>query len=151
MARQNQRRDPDDDEAETNDHKILRDGEFLRVPLMLMDGSPNDDLSPVQRAVALDAQQRDAARRFGLNDGTALHRPGYRHCINDAALDAKEQAYRDVDLAQTNAWRSKEAEPSDVRKGNDREIPLRQITGDSRVDAYLSYQEYVENCWRGPQ
>lgn len=149
MAGQNKRRDLDDDEDETNDHKILRDGEFLRVPLMLMDGSPNDDLSPVQRAVALNAQQRDAARRFGLNDGAALHRPGYRHCINDDALDAKEQAYRDVDRAQTNAWRSNDAEASDVRKANDREIPLRQITDDAREDAYAAYDEYISNYWRG--
>ena len=148
MARQNKRRDPDDDEDQTNDHKILRDGEILRVPLMLMDGSPNDDLSPVQWAVALDAQQRDAVRRFGLNDAAALHRPGYRFSINDVALNAKEQAYRDVDRAQRNAWRSDDVQPSDARKANDRDIPLRQITGDSRVDAYLSYQEYVENRWR---
>lgn len=151
MARQNKRRDPDDDEAETNDHKILRDGEFLRVPLMLMDGSPNDDLSPVQQAVALNAQQRDAARRFGLNDGASLHRPGCRHSIDDAALDAKEQAYRDVDRAQSNAWRSKDAEPSDARKANDREIPLRQITGDAREDAYAAYLEDMTNAWRGPR
>jgi hypothetical protein len=149
MAGQNKRRDPDDDEDETNDHRILRDGEFLRVPLMLMDGSPNNDLSPVQWAVALNAQQRDAARRFGLNDAAALHRPGYRHSINDAELDAKEQAYRDVDLAQSNAWRGDDAKASDTPKGNDREIPLKQITGDRRLDAYLSYQEDVENRWRG--
>jgi|SRR5476649_859104 len=142
--------DEDDNVRRPGDARgILKDGEFLRVPLMLMDGSPNRDLTPVQRAMALNAQQRDAARRFGLNDAAALHRPGYRFSINDAALDAKEQAYRDVDLAQSNAWRSKDAEPSDARKGNDREIPLRQITGDSRVDAYLSYQEDVENRWRG--
>jgi hypothetical protein len=146
MFKQRKRGDDDDD-----DDRILHDGESLRVPLMLMDGSPNGDLSPVQQAVALNAQQRDAARRFGLNDAAALHRPGYRHSIDDAALDAKEQAYRDVDRAQTNAWRSNDAEASDARKANDREIPLRQITGDSRVDAYLSYQEYVENCWRGAQ
>jgi len=145
MARQ-RHEDEDDD-----DHRILRDGEFLHVPMMMMDGSPNRDLTSVQRAVALDSQQRDeaAALRFNLNDAAALHRPGYRFSINDAALDAKEQAYRDVDLAQSNAWRSKDAEPSDARKGNHREIPLRQITGDSRVDAYLSYQEDVENRWRG--
>src|SRR5450756_643159 len=95
MARQ-RHEDEDDD-----DHRILRDGEFLHVPMMMMDGSPNRDLTSVQRAVALDSQQRDeaAALRFNLNDAAALHRPGYRFSINDAALDAKEQAYRDVDLA----------------------------------------------------
>ena len=143
MARQ--RYDDDDDD----DGRILRDGEFLRVPLVLMDGAPNDDLSPVQRAVALDAQQRDAAKRFGLNDAAMLHKPGFRFSINDDALAAKEQAYRDVDRAQSNAWRTDDVQPPDARKGNDREIPLRQTTGDSRMDAYLSYQEYVENCWRG--
>ena len=149
MTKHNRRLDDDDD-----DHRLLRDGEFLRVPMMMRDGSMGH-LSPVQREVAMmrDTLQRDeaAALRFNLNDAAALHRPGYRHSINDAALNAKEQAYRDVDRAQTNAWRSNDAEASDARKANDREIPLRQITGDSRVDAYLSYQEYVENCWRGAQ
>jgi hypothetical protein len=120
--------------------------------MMMRDGSMGH-LSPVQREVAMmaDALQRDeaAALRFNLNDTAAIHRPGYRHSINDVALDAKEQAYRDAERAQTNAWRSNPAEAPDTSKGNDREIPLGQITGDCRVDAYLSYQEDVQNRWRG--
>jgi hypothetical protein len=150
MTKHNRRLDDDD---ETNDHRVLRDGEFFRVPMMLMDGSPNGDLSQVQRAVALDAMQRDelASYRFGLNDGAAMHRPGYRHDFVDTNRDVKAKAYAEVDRAQTNAWLSNDAEPSDARKGNDREIPLRQITGDARKDAYLSYQEDLSDSWRGAQ
>jgi hypothetical protein len=134
MARQ---RHEDEDDDDDDDHRILRDGEFLHVPMMMMDA--------LQRSVFQDSITRGLFER----DDLARHRPGYRHSINDVALDAKEQAYRDAERTQTNAWRSNDAEPSDEQKEKDREIPLRQITGDSRVDAYLIYQEDVQNRWRG--
>ena len=84
---------------------------------------------------ALDA----AGARFGI-DGVALCRPGFRYSVDDAALDAVEQAYADAERDLVNAWRGNNAEASDVPKGNDRDaIPLRHFTGDSRLDAYLSY------------
>ena len=117
-----------------DDHRLLRDGEFLRVPMMMRDAAQRDEL---------------ASYRFGLNDGAAMHRPGYRHDFVDTNRDIKEKAYDEVDRAQTNSWRSNDAEPSDAQTGNDREIPLRQITGDTREDAHLSYREDVSNRWRG--
>jgi hypothetical protein len=139
MTKRSKRHDDDDDDV--HDGRILRDGEVLRTPMRLMDS--------VQSSIHADKLQNDAAQSFGLNDSAALHRPGYRFTVDAAGLDAKEQAYRDADLAQTNAWRGNDVQPSDTPKGNDREILLKQITGDSRLDAYLSYQEDVENRWRG--
>ena len=130
-----------DDDDDVRDGRVLRDGEVLRTPMRLMDS--------VQRSIHADKLQTDAAQSFGLNDSAALHRPGYRFTVDAAVLNAKEQAYRDVDRAQTNAWRSNDAEASDVRKANDREIPLRQITGDAREDAYAAYDENISNYWRG--
>ena len=130
MTKRNRRLDDDDD------HRLLRDGEFLRVPMMMRDAAHRDELD---------------SYRFGLNDGAAMHRPGYRHDFVDTNRDTKEQAYRDAERDLTSAWRSNDAEPSDEQKGNDREIPLGQITGDTRKDAYLSYQEDLSDSWRGAQ
>ena len=109
MAKTYRRRDLDDDDD------ILRDGEVLHVPLHLMDGQPNPDLSPLQRDVGEHAV-RNAARRARVTDGAgnaglALHRPGYR--IVDgiqrdmsvyAAYDAEaEAAYKNVGAGEREA------------------------------------------------
>jgi hypothetical protein len=86
-----------------DDHPVLRDGETLRVPLHMRD---HETLSPQQRAVMADkaASLDDAARRFGLADGAALHRPGWRRCVDQVGLDAKAKAYSDAVADMTTAW-----------------------------------------------
>jgi len=144
MAKTYRRRDPDDDD-------ILQDGEVLRVPLYLMDGQPNPDLSPLQRDVGEHAV-RDAARRARVTDGAgntglALRRPGYR--IADgiqrdmsvyAAYDAEaEAAYKNVGAGKREA----------LGQCVDRQEDATSVT-DDRSAAYREYENRMRNAWRNP-
>jgi hypothetical protein len=81
--------------------EVLRDQEILRVPMYLMDGRPNPDLTPMQRLVAQDAAERQQARSLGLK-----HRPGFRFQTDAVARDAKARAYHDYETSQGEAWRA---------------------------------------------
>src|SRR5580700_3709882 len=101
-----------DDDVDTlaDGTQVLKDGCSLRVPLFMADGSINPTLTFEQRLVAQKAQQalRDKAitekeapmpkqqhtmtdaKRFGLQDASALHRPGFR--FNGADPYARDSA-----------------------------------------------------------
>jgi hypothetical protein len=96
MARQ------DDDDDVFDERGLLKDGARARVPLMMRD---SDSLSEVQRSVMADGLRRDAARRFGLNDSLALHRPGQRFCTDEAARARVEEVYQDEKRKLQDAWR----------------------------------------------
>jgi hypothetical protein len=104
-----QRHDDDDKGPErrvryANDGRgdVLAPGETLRVPLFQMDAAVDD----LQRSVMLDTIERKRARRFGLNDGAALHRPGYRFNVSDEARDARAEAHAQYIDTLENAWRA---------------------------------------------
>ena len=80
-----------------DDDGILPDGGTRRVPMLLKDGS----------VVELEDWQRDViyAHRLGLNDGLDLHRPGPRYCSDQAALDAKAEAYAAGVMEMCDAWK----------------------------------------------
>jgi hypothetical protein len=90
--------------------RVLRDGGRMKISMMAMDSA-----DAVLKATAADMQrQRDSkqrgfsladARRFGLNDGADLHRPGFRYNLSDEMYDARE-AYRDYENSQAEAWRA---------------------------------------------
>jgi hypothetical protein len=154
MTKRNRRLDDDDD------HRLLRDGEFLSVPMMMRDGSPNGDLSPVQRAVVLDSAARGLHTNFDGRNNTRVrvvdglgrpagHRPGAVYLSADAGTT--EHAVRvTADAMRHEAGDQYEHELTDAWRGSERhEIEVKPLTGDSRVDAYLSYQEDVQNRWRG--
>jgi len=138
------RRSDDDDEVRS----ILRDGERRRVPMMFRD-------SAVQRSIREDAQQtgrdqmfRDATAPALITDafgdsGAGLHRPGYRfQQLGERATESarmRDEAYRQMEAEEARRW-----------QGFEREIPVRQITGDARVDTYLAREEHDANAWRGP-
>ena len=113
---------------------ILQDGCSLVVPLFMADGNINPKLTFVQRLMAEKVQKAqkaamDAAaststtggptmttrnytmadaQRFGLQDASALSRPGFRY--NGADPYAKDQAiiaYADRDLEYAEAWKTK--------------------------------------------
>ena len=145
MAKSYRRRDLEDDDD------ILRDGEVLHVPLYLMDGQPNPDLSPLQRDVGEHAVP-NAARRARVTDGAgnaglALHRPGYR--IVDgiqrdmsvyAAYDAEaEAAYKNVGAGKREALGQRVDPQEDATS----------VTGD-RSAAYREYESRMRNAWRNP-
>ena len=89
-----------------NDDAILRDGQSVRVPLYMRDGVINLNLAPTQRGKALQQTEDAVARRFGLQDGLQLHRPGFRYNTDSAALARTRQAYADADQEAANAWRA---------------------------------------------
>jgi hypothetical protein len=162
----------DDDDA-FDENGILRDGHRARYPMTMMDSGFDD----TQRAVARDAHERRVATRFGLSDGSALHRPGFRHNVNDIGLDARIEAHEQYCDELENSWRSLPtgagssgphgAQPGDSCRLNGRTGRLRSINGslvcvpDGQVSgndsamsdrelAHLEYQTRVENAWRNP-
>ena len=116
-----------------DDDDVLRDGETLRVPLMMRDG-----MSPLQRAVAEDA----AARRIVVVDGLgrpAGHRPGA--CYLRTAEHTTDHALAVTrDHLRRKAYADSLAELQDAWKGrnNDREVQHVHTDGaDERENAYL--------------
>jgi hypothetical protein len=90
----------DDDDDVFDERGLLKDGARARVPLMM-----RDSLSEVQRSVMADGEARDSARRLGLNDSLALHRPGQRFCTDEAARARVEEVYQDEKRKLQDAWR----------------------------------------------
>jgi hypothetical protein len=95
----------EEEEEELDD--ILRDGQSVRVPLYLRDGSISPDLLPHQRAKAMAAQQTEdaVARKFGLSDAMQLHKPGFRRNTDVAALERSRAAYVAYDAADAVAYK----------------------------------------------
>ena len=126
-----------------DDDDILKDGQTLRVPMIMRDGAPNPRLSPTQLAIAAthDAMTFDAG----------MHRPGHRYANDAAPLNdaqrlrygvfdaAKEKAYADRDRDLTESWRG-----NTNAAGRTDAMPL----NDSREQAYGDYQRDIENAWR---
>ena len=147
MIRRQHNKD-DDDESPFDADGILKDGRSARVALFM-----RDSMSPLQRAVMDDAYEtgrdrvlRDASASlitdaFG-DTGAGLHRPGYRLQPSERSTELarmRDEAYGQVEAQEARRW-----------QGSDREISVRQITGDARVDAYLCREEHDTNAWRGP-
>ena len=126
-----------------DDDGVLRDGERIRVPLMLRDG-----MTELQRAVAEDA----AARRvITVVDGLgrpAGHRPGacylrtVPHTVDHAVAVTREhlrqEAYADSVRELCDAWKG---------NTNDREVARVHDTGDPVADAWLDQVHDLQNSW----
>jgi hypothetical protein len=102
MARKVRAQLDDDDFEVVDGTEVLKSGRSIRVPLFQMDAAVDD----LQRSVMLDTIERERARRFGLNDGAALHRPGYRFNVSDEARDARAEAHAQYIDTLENAWRA---------------------------------------------
>jgi hypothetical protein len=132
------RRDDDDDDGRK---RVLRDGERLRVPLWMMDGT---QLEIAQRWGQSETAESKAVVTDALGQsGLALHRPGARYLASNSttgiAVQATLRSMRDeYDAEQSHRW-----------EDSDREIPLQRITGDARWDAYLAREQHDTNAWRG--
>ena len=124
------------------DDGVLRDGERIRVPLMLRDG-----MTELQRAVAEDA----AARGVTVVDGLgrpAGHRPGacylrtVPHTVDHAVAVTQEhlrlEAYADSIRELCDAWKG---------NTNDREVARIHDTGDPVADAWLDQVHDLQNSW----
>ena len=135
------------EETEEEEDGVLKDGQSIRVPLMLMDGiTPNPKLDAVQRDVAKDARATCVVDAFGNGDRYALSKPGARYLASNfsttdhAELVTREQlladAYQEVEQRDANAWRG----TSTGRKEGD--------DAQSVADAYAAYHREAENAWR---
>jgi len=105
-----------DDTADLRD--VLRSGDRLRVPMMLMDAAAPTDQRRAQ-IEALKVSTFAAGRRLGIpafadtkgktmtqQTRDAMHRPGFRTAQRDAAaLDARAAAYAEYEERVTTAWR----------------------------------------------
>jgi hypothetical protein len=153
MFKQRKRGDDNDDDA----HRILADGERMRVPMHMMDS--------VQRSVAQH-----------LHDGHGNrpgHRPGF--AMSDANDDARQAAYDEYRRDVENAWRGAGREgaensictvrnaqypraqgaPGHVRNGicvpDDEELRDALPTRDSNMaDVYAAYDARIREMWRNP-
>ena len=101
---------------EEEEDGVLKDGQSIRVPLLLMDGiTPNPKLDAVQRDVAKDARATCVVDAFGNGDRYALSKPGARYLASNpsttdhAVMATREQlladAYQEVEQRDANAWR----------------------------------------------
>jgi hypothetical protein len=151
MIRRRRESENDDEDSPFDADGILKDGRSARIALFM-----RDSMSPLQRAVMDDAYEtgrdrvlRDASALGLITDafgdtGAGLHRPGYRlQQPGERATESarmRDEAYRQVEAQEARRWQG----------DSDREISVRQITGDARVDAYFSREEHDTNAWRGP-
>jgi hypothetical protein len=122
------------------------------VPLALRDG-----VSAMQASVMEDK----AARLSPVVDATGgtagLSRPGPRYARDQAAHDAREQAYQDSKRELQDAWRTPVAAPPSIEPRatmtDARSVP-RTMTMDEaqliRDRAWLESVNDLESAWKGP-
>jgi hypothetical protein len=143
MARKNYEIFGRDGRIVDDDDDVLRDGQTLRVGMMMRDG-----LSPLQRTVVEDK----AARGVTVVDGLgrpAGHRPGacylrtVPHTVDHAVAVTQEhlrlEAYADSIRELCDAWKG--------NNSNDREVPRLHDTGDAVRDAYLDSVADLTTSW----
>jgi hypothetical protein len=134
------------EEEETEDERsdILRDGQRVRVSLLMRDGAINPDLLPHQRAKALHQTEDAVARRFGLSDAQQLHRPGFRRNTDVAALARVQQAYADAEAADANAWKG-----GPLRQGHGKVEPApdQRQDLDAKQAAYEAYDREMAQAY----
>jgi hypothetical protein len=162
---------------------ILKDGRSLVVPMFMADGSINPKLTFEQRLVAEKAQQalRDKAttkkeapmkhpytmadaQRFGLQDASALSRPGFRYNGADPyARDAAIIAHKDYDVDAESAWKGEKARNPDEEGAEDPRaggylkaaadkspVSTNADSLSARDAARIAYEDELTNAWRHP-
>jgi hypothetical protein len=148
----------DDNDTDT----ILRDGQRLRVPLMMRDGiTPNPALSARQRAIAA-SRQRDAQQdhmtvvdALGRSDQLHLRRLGARyfaadgsrveHATQQTLRAMRGQMYDDIKEEVSNRWRTPSQPPSAYPV--DAKSDAMPVT-DSREAAYEAHDAWLRDAWR---
>jgi hypothetical protein len=125
-----------------DDDGILRDGERIRVPMLMRDG-----LTELQRSVADDKAARGVTVVDGL-DRPAGHRPGacylrtVPHTVDHALAVTREhlrlEAYADSIRELCDAWKG---------NTNDREVARIHTTADPVADAWLDQLHDLQNSW----
>jgi len=137
------KRQHDADDDLFDERGLLRDGERIRVPMMM-----RDSLTDLQRSVRDATAPLRVVDAFG-NSGLALSRPGARylaagkHTPDHAVLVVRDHECREARDQYI-------ADLQDAWKGNninDREVPRMHNTGDARTDAYLDSVADLTTAW----
>jgi hypothetical protein len=153
-----------------DDHDILKDGQTLRVPMIMRDGAPNRDLTPLQLEIARASRQRDAQQNhmtvvdaLGRSDQLHLRRPGARyfsadghgveHAVQQTLRAMRGQMYDDIKEEVSNRWRTPSQPPSaypvegrsDAK--SDAKSDAMPVT-DTREAAYEAYDAWLRDAWR---
>jgi hypothetical protein len=119
-----------------DEDKVVRDGQVLRVSLLMMDG--------VQREIA--------DQRVGLVDAagqswTVGHRPGAVYLTGrqrEVSSAAKAAARDEYVLRLTDGWRTDHL----IAPGAERRETPSATTVDAREEAYATYERHLSNAWR---
>lgn len=106
------------DYNDVDEDYVLKDGEALRVPLLLMDSAPSN------RAVRVDDN-------FAMQG----HRPGYVVCT-DAARSERIERQRSHDAELSNRWRSCSV------------VTTKTAATDNLASARARRDERLANRWR---
>lgn len=129
--------------------RILKDGGVFRTSLMMLDGADE-----ILRNTAIDAaKQRGSkrgftmadARRFGLEDGSQMHRPGWRFNTDATAAEKIALAHAVHDCEDEAAYRGGKA---------DAVVPRTSASDgvrDERQAAYLDYERELSLAYLLPQ
>jgi hypothetical protein len=123
---------------------IIKDGEHVRVPMMLCDGFQRDVAQHYARPVhVVDAFGMSAGRKRGYcfpNTSSGE--------LRDAAIDARDQAdqaYADLVNRDQNAWRRN----VNVADKEEAEEAAKLSPTDARDSAFAELEKRSANAWRG--
>ena len=117
---------------EDDDETIIRDGESVYVPMVLMDEMQRKARDVLRRETSPQARVVDA---FGRPAGFAR---GYCFDTDPTAAAAREQAQHEYEDRLTSAWRGTHAPQQAAR-----------VSGSSE-EAHKAYEDWLTNAWRTP-
>ena len=107
--------------------KVLRDGEFYRVPLLLCDS--------LQRAIAASATVTDAAS----------HRP-HAVALSDADKARRVKLYQDYEASLASRWRTPPALPVELQAP----AVIKQPVSTDLAKLHAESDHKLSERWKGP-
>jgi hypothetical protein len=122
----------------TDDDDIVRDGQSLRVPIMLMDAAsraPADASAITARILADQALP------------TVLHRPGALAVVTDAERNARDQLYAARDRRVADAWKNTRAPIAAPAAQTAPALSAVALTADSEA-RYARRDQRLRDAWR---
>ena len=127
------------------DSDIVPDGCSIRTSVMLM-----DSLDDVQREIAGTSRPVHFTDALGRS-----HQPGHRlinttpNNLRDAAIDARDVAYAELEKRSAAAWRTNVAvAQTNAASGSSFEV-AKLSPADARDSAFAELEKRSANAWRG--
>jgi hypothetical protein len=133
-----------DDEGD----EIVKDGEGIRCSMMML-----DSLDPVQREIATHYGRAPlVVDAIGRPCG---NRPGHAFVstssgeLHDAAVDARDSAYAELEKRSAAAWRTNVA-VAQTNAGSGSSFEVAKLSpADTRDSAFAELEKRSANAWRG--